>query len=190
MVRWPPEPPRDGQKGRDGSEATRRPPRAEAGSSAPGQRCLEPPMGAAPSTSGEGGAQQGTGWAGVGLAHPVLRLQLGQPLLPQRLELLLRHAAAVPGEQPRTRSDSLRRNAGSPSARAPPSPVRRRPQRPGITNPAQSRAARPSQCLGRGPNPRSQVVGSSAELMRRHFQNSVLAPSCKHVLSGRGRRQG
>ena len=140
VVRWPPEPPRDGQRGRDGSEATRRPPRAEAGSWPRGRDAWSLSWGAAPSTSGEGGAQQGTGWAGVGLAHPVLRLQLSQPLLPQRLELLLRHAAAGPGEQQQTRSDSLRltprERRQSLCARAPPSALRRRPQRPGITNQA------------------------------------------------------
>lgn len=46
----------------------------------------QPGAGAAPSSSGEGGA---------GRTHSVLGLQLRQPLLPQRLQLLVRHGAPV-----------------------------------------------------------------------------------------------
>lgn len=117
-----------------------------------GPRPPPPRARAVPAKAGPGGG-----------AHPVLRLQLGQPLLPQRLQLLLRHGAAV---RSRAASTTLRRFSRSAPARARPSPLRRRPQRPGITNPARSRAASRSQGAGRGPIVRSQAAGRPAALGR------------------------
>lgn len=112
-----------------------------------GPRPSSPPARAAPS---------GYRPRGNGRTHPVLRLQFGQPLLPQRLQLLLSHGAAVRGGAAATTLRGLSRSA---SAHARPSPLRRRAQRPGITNPARSRAARRSQGAGRNPIARSQAVG-------------------------------
>ena len=129
-----------------------------------------------------------------GGAHPVLRLQLRQPLLPQRLQLLLRHGAAVLS---RAAAAKLRGLSSGARARGRPSPLRRRPQRPGITNPARSRAASRSQGAGRGPIARSQAVGCPAAFGHNPTQifanptspptlDALLTAGCDRTARGKG----
>lgn len=108
---------------------------------APRQRRDSPPDGqtpaAAPRASACGRAFHfgrrrrpgGTGRAGGPRAHPLLRLQLGQPLLPQSLQFLLRHSATVRMEQPQAHRGPLgvlpqppRESTAFPTAQAPATP--------------------------------------------------------------------
>ena len=146
-----------------------------------GLRRLQPPPGAAPSASGEGGAPQGTGLAGGRRAHPMLRLQLGQPLLPQRLELLLSHGAAVPGEQPQPRFGPLRTPAAPRRARA----ALTTAQAPAAPRHHQSNPKpRLQPQPGRGERPDSTIAGGEApgRIAARGIPSPVPRLFCKSVL--------
>lgn len=86
------------------------------------------------------------------LAHPVLRLQLGQSLLPQRLQLLVRHGTAGGG-------GSRGHTALGPTrlSRAPPSSCARAPATPALPT-AQARAAPRRQQSSSEPRPRPLLL--------------------------------
>lgn len=107
----------------------------------PRPRGLEPQPGPRPPPRARAAPRREIGRTGGGRAHPVLRLQLRQPLLPQGLQLLLRHGAAVGAEQPTTPRRPTPRSPLQPGlANAALLTTQARPQLPGITNPARSRA--------------------------------------------------